>query len=93
MAEFKKISLEEASAMFDQSRRSKAVGERTRIRELYRSYLEPLAVGEGGELTPGEGETKELVRGRLKRAARDLGMTLEYKRSRDSIVRFRVVSR
>lgn len=79
--------------MFDQPQRSKAVGERTRIRELYRSYLEPLAVGEGGELTPSEGETKTLVRGRLKRAAQELGITLEYKRSRDSIVRFRVVSR
>lgn len=79
--------------MFDQSRRPKASGERTRIRALYRSYLEPLAVGEGGELTPSEGETKELVRGRLKRAAQALGITLEYKRSRDSVVRFRVVSR
>ncbi len=93
MAKFKKLDKETANALFEKPERGKAAKERERIRQEYRNYLSQLAVGEGGELLLEEGEKKTTIRNRLNRAAKELGMKLEYKRTRAPIVRFRVVAK
>ncbi|NOZ28096.1 MAG: hypothetical protein GXP39_08595 [Chloroflexi bacterium] len=93
MVEFRKLDKETTAALFEKPKRSKVAEERARIREEYKQYLSQLEVGEGGELVLGENEKKVTVRNRLNRAAKELGITLEYKRTRDPVVRFRVVSK
>jgi hypothetical protein len=78
--------------MFDKPAPRKAAGERARVRAEYKGYLTQLAAGEGGELTLGEGDLKITVRNRLNRAADELGVKLEYKRSRSAVIRFRIVT-
>ncbi|MGH2545067.1 MAG: hypothetical protein ACRDIB_19925 [Ardenticatenaceae bacterium] len=86
MAKFRKLSVEELVRT-----RSPISGERARIRREYKGYLEDLQVGEGGELTLTD-EKKSTVKNRLKRAAEDLGMEIEFRRSAGGIVRFAVTS-
>ena len=93
MVQLKKLNKEEADALFEKPKRGQGTSERARIREEYRGYLSQLSVGEGGELVLEEGEKKGTVRSRLNRAARALGIQLEYKRTRDPVVRFRVVAK
>ncbi|MBA3534758.1 MAG: hypothetical protein H0T73_22830 [Ardenticatenales bacterium] len=83
MAQFTKLSKEELTTF-----QSPSTGERSRVRDEYRGYLEGLSDGEGGELRLEGGEKKITVKNRLKRAAKDMNMALEFKRSGEGLVRF-----
>lgn len=87
MPKFKKLSSDELDAL-----RAPVTGERARIREEYRGYLKNLKPGEGGELMLGESEKKITIKNRLKRAAEEMNLKLEFKRSGENSVRFRVNS-
>jgi len=93
MVVFNKLDQTTVAALFEKPQPGRVAAERARIREEYKSYLSQLAVGEGGELILSEGENKTTVRNRLTRAAKELNISLEYKRTRDNAVRFRIVSR
>lgn len=83
MPSYRKLTQEDLAAMT-----MPPSGERARIREEYRGYLSDLALGEGGELTLDEGEKKVTIKNRLKRAAKDLGVGIEFRRSGEDIVRY-----
>lgn len=91
MVRFRKLDPQEIDKLFEKPRQSNVASERARIKEEYKGYLSQLAIGEGGELILGENERKLTVRNRLNRAAEELGVRLEYKRSRGNVIRFRVV--
>lgn len=86
MPKHRKITVEEMKALTPT-----VTGERARIREEYRGYLSDLEVGEGGELELGSDEKKVTVKNRLKRAADDLNMSLEFRRSGYDLVRYCIV--
>ncbi len=86
MPDFKKLTADDLA-----SKHSPVSGERAKIREEYEGYLKDLEVGEGGELSFDD-EKKVTVKNRLKRAATELGMTVEFKRSGSNAVRFSVTS-
>lgn len=86
MAKFKKLSEDELAAM-----RSPLSGQRAMIRDEYKSYLKNLKTGEGGQLHIEEDEKKVTIKNRLKRAAEELDITLEFKRTGAEMVRFQVV--
>jgi hypothetical protein len=93
MPEFEKLDAKRAAELFDKPVRDESAAEvRARIRAQYKAYLTGLAPGEGGELTPEEGETKEKVRYQLEQAAKELGLKLTFKRRKDNKVIFRVVA-
>jgi hypothetical protein len=75
MPEFRKIEREEVD---DLTRRPKATGERTRVREQYRNFLADIAEGEGGEITLAEGDNRTTVKNRLKVAAKTLGKEITF---------------
>ncbi len=91
MVQFRKLDPQETKMFFEKPQRGNLASERARIREEYKGYLSQLAVGEGGELILGENERKLTARNRLNRAAKELGIRLEYKRSKGNVIRFRVV--
>lgn len=83
MPVYRKLTQEDLAAMT-----MPPSGERARIREEYRGYLSDLEFGEGGELTLDEGEKKVTIKNRLKRAAKDLGVGIEFRRSSEDVVRY-----
>lgn len=83
MPKFKKLSADELSTF-----RSPVSGERARVREEYRTFLKGLKPGEGGELRLVEDEKKTSVKNRIKRAAQDMGVDIQFKRSDKDSVRF-----
>ena len=64
--------------------------QRELIRQQYRQYLQDLQSGDWVAVELEEGERKLTVRNRLKRAAAELGMELEFRRSRGPVIYFRV---
>lgn len=88
MPEFRQLSKEEVK-----NYRAPATGERAKVREEYRGYLKDLEIGEGGELLLTEDEKKVTIKNRLKRAAKDLDVELEFKRSGTDVVRFCIAGR
>lgn len=63
-------------------------GERARIRAEYREYIQTINPGEGGELQLSADEKKVTIKNRLKRAAAEMNMMIEFKRSSSETVRF-----
>ncbi|HHM24052.1 MAG TPA: hypothetical protein ENJ23_03335 [Bacteroidetes bacterium] len=59
---------------------------REQIRQQYREYLKQLKPGDWAAIELEEGERKLTVRNRLKRAAQDLGIELEFRRSRGPVI-------
>jgi len=91
MPNFVKLDLRETTALFEKP--EPATGKRAewaRLREEYRTYLKSLGEGESGKLQLGEGEAKSTIRARLSAAAKELALTLEYKRTRENEIIFRV---
>ncbi len=85
MPEFTKLNAEQLKST------SNAVsGERARIREEYKGYLQGLNPGEGGELRLVGDEKKITVKNRLKRAAEDLELAITFRRSSSDSVRFQM---
>ena len=87
MPTFRKLSAEELESF-----RAPVTGERARIRAEYRGYLEGIAKGEGGELKLQETEKKVTIKNRLKRAAEEMDIRIEFKRSSANSVRFRLLA-
>ena len=85
MPTFRKLTAEELESF-----RAPVTGERARIRGEYRAYLEGIEAGEGGELKLNESEKKVTIKNRLKRAAEEMDIAIEFKRSSAESVRFRV---
>lgn len=87
MPTFRKLSAEELESF-----RAPVTGERARIRAEYRGYLEGITKGEGGELKLQESEKKVTIKNRLKRAAEEMDIKIEFKRSSANSVRFRLLA-
>lgn len=87
MPTFRKLSAEELESF-----RAPVTGERARIRAEYRGYLEGITRGEGGELKLQEEEKKVTIKNRLKRAAEEMDIKIEFKRSSANSVRFRLLA-
>lgn len=85
MPNFRKLTAEDLNTTH-----STISGERARVRDEYRSYLRGLKPGEGGELQLADNEKKITVKNRIKRAAAELTLDIEFKRSGDDLVRFRI---
>lgn len=85
MPNFKKLSAEDLSTTH-----STISGERARVRDEYCGYLRGLKPGEGGELQLADNEKKITVKNRIKRAATELSLDIEFKRSGEDLVRFRL---
>lgn len=83
MPSYRKMSKDELDALT-----MPPSGERARVRDEYRGYLTDLEIGEGGELQLDMDEKKVTVKNRLKRAAKDMNMNIEFRRSGEDIVRF-----
>ena len=89
MTKMRKLSKEEVAAIMEPKPRSERAAERKRIIEEYKQFLLSLEPGEGGEIIPDEGENRQTIKNRLRRAAKEVGVQLEFKRKRGKII-FRV---
>lgn len=65
---------------------------RQAIEAEYDEYFAGFQTGEYGEAVPAEGETKNLVRRRLREAAKRAGYELRVIRTTTSTIRFQVVA-
>jgi hypothetical protein len=65
-------------------------GLRKLIEEEYDSFLGDYAVGDYGEADLSDDEKRLTVRNRLKAAARRRGLSVDFKRTQGSILRFRI---
>jgi hypothetical protein len=93
MPHFEKLDVELAAQLFEKPVKDEsATLARKRVQAEFIAYLADIKLGEGGELTPNEGETKEKVRYQLEKAAKELKVKLVFKRRRDNKVIFRVVA-
>ena len=77
-----KLSAEEIEAL---RTKPKKVSERRRAYEEIRDFLATIAPGEGGKIELKEGENRLTVRNRLRRAAEELGVEIEFLRKRGGI--------
>ena len=60
-------------------------GKRTELLQEYIGYIQRVAPGQAGVLTPGEGETTQAIRRRLNAAAAALGTSLDVRRANNAI--------
>ena len=67
----------------------KRLTKREKVRRRYQRLLKPFIDGGFVEVTIQKGETRQTVKNRLKRAAEELDLTLDFKRTRNKI-RFEV---
>ena len=89
MAMFRRLTEEEIAA--SQPRRRGSVGaERRALTEEYRQNLSAYQPGDWVEVALEEGEKRDTVKMRLKRVAEDLGIRLDFKRTRGERLRFQV---
>ncbi len=92
MAQMKKLSAEELEAMKMRRQPSPRTLARRKAIEEFKAFLQNLAPGEGGEIVLDPEENRLTVKNRLKKAAEELGLELEFIRKRGRIV-FRVVEK
>jgi hypothetical protein len=71
---------------------NKGKGQRKLVEEEYDRYLAEYDVGDYGEADLGPEENRLTVRNRFKAAARRRGVALEFRRTSDTMLRFKVVS-
>jgi hypothetical protein len=67
-------------------------GQRKLVEELYDTILDEYAVGDYGEADLEPGDNRLTVRNRLKAAALRRGLSLDFKRIKGNLLRFRVIS-
>lgn len=90
MPKLTKLTEEEFNAPRRKPRSTgKRLTKREKIRRRYQRMLKPYVNGGFVEVTIQKGETRQTIKNRLKRAADDMGLTLEFKRTRGKI-RFQV---
>ena len=71
---------------------NKGKGQRKLTEELYDRYLADYDIGDWGEAILDESENRLTVRNRFKAAARRRGVALEFRRTSDQLLRFKVVA-
>jgi hypothetical protein len=86
MPSFRKLAPEEAQAI-----ENKGKGLRKLIEEQYDAILAEYSVGDYGEATLEPDENRLTVRNRMKAAARRRGLAIDFRRTKEDILRFQVV--
>jgi hypothetical protein len=71
---------------------NKGKGQRKLIEEQYDAILSDYTEGDYGEALLEEEENRLTVRNRLKAAARRRGFSLEFRRTKDDLLRFQIVA-
>lgn len=66
-------------------------GQRRMIEEEYDRFFEGYTEGDYGEAELNEGENRITVRNRLKAAAQRKGLSLDFKRTKGNVLRFKVL--
>ncbi len=89
MAEFRKLSKEAVDNLLRKKEQGRGMSQRERIIQAYMEKLKELAPGEGLEITLEKGENRQTVKNRLLRAAKRLGIKIEFIRSRNVIRLYR----
>lgn len=82
MPKLSKMSNEEVETL---KKNKSGQSERERIRQQYMEYLKTFQVGDWVSVELEEGEKKLNVRNRLKSAAKELGYTLKFVRSKNNL--------
>ena len=86
MPEVRKLAQDEVQEI-----ENKGKGQRKLTEELYDRYLADYGIGDWGEAILDENENRLTVRNRFKAAARRRGVSLEFRRTSDQLLRFKVV--
>ena len=86
---FNPLSKEDIEDIIEQKRTGRRISQREKILRMFMTRLQPLAVGEGLEVIVEEGENRQTVKNRLKRAASRLGYEIEFIRARGVIRLYR----
>ena len=71
---------------------NKGKGQRKLTEELYDHYLAEYGVGDWGEAILNTGENRLTVRNRFKAAAKRRGVGLEFRRTSEQLLRFKIVA-
>lgn len=87
MPNVRKLSHEEVRTI-----ENKGKGQRKLIEEQYDAILNEYALGEYGEATLDPGENRLTVRNRLKSAARRRGLSIDFRRTKEDLLRFQIVT-
>ncbi len=90
MPNVRKLTEEEVEKLVKPKMKRQGPSQRELIRQQYRSYLEGLQPGDWAAVELEEGERKLTVRNRLRRAAKELGVELIFRRSRGPVLYFQV---
>jgi|YelNatPaOPRAMG01_1025707.scaffolds.fasta_scaffold00059_9 hypothetical protein len=90
MVKVRKLMEEEVAKLTKPRVARQGPSRREMIRQQYRQYLQGLQPGDWVAVELEEGERKLTVRNRLKRAAAELGLELEFRRARGPVMYFRV---
>lgn len=87
MPKFRKLAPEEAQAI-----ENKGKGLRKIIEEQYDAILAEYSVGEYGEAALDPQENRLTVRNRMKAAARRRNVGIDFRRTREDVLRFQIVA-
>jgi hypothetical protein len=87
MPNFRKLAPEEVQAI-----ENKGKGTRKLIEEQYNAILAEYSLGEYGEAVLEPDENRLTVRNRMRAAARRRGLGIDFRRTKDDILRFQVVA-
>jgi hypothetical protein len=86
MPQVRKLAPDEVQAL-----QNKGKGQRKLVEEEYDAILSDYAVGDYAEATLEPGENRLTVRNRFKAAAARRGLTLDFRRTSDDLLRFKVI--
>lgn len=78
MPKFQKLDQAKVAELFD-------------VLSEYREFLATVPAGQGGEIVLEEGDNKTTIKNRLTAAAKEMKIRLEFARTKDDMIRFRVV--
>jgi len=85
MPQVRKLALDEVQAL-----QNKGKGQRKLVEEEYDAILSDYDVGDYGEATLEPGENRLTVRNRFKAEAARRGVTLDFRRTSENLLRFKV---
>ncbi len=92
MYELRKLSVEEVEREMESRKPSPRTEERRKMIEEFKQFLSGLQPGEGGEIKYENRRQRMTIKNRLKKAAEELGIEIEFIRKRGRIV-FRIPNR
>lgn len=87
MPNVRKLSQDEVRTL-----ENKGKGQRKLVEELYDAILGEYSEGDYGEATLEPGENRLTVRNRLKAAARRRNLSVDFRRTKEDMLRFQVVA-